>query len=244
MIFATNELKKTIWFSSGTPTFLLTQLEQRSFIPLNVDQMETMANTLTDSCSPEKLTIETLLYFAGYVTIKNYDPAREIIQLKYPNQEIASAMAREILPRMSQFSELQWQKTAFDLRDAFLAADFQLVKEIINIALGGLHHKLFTEKESFYQTVLLFMLQQGGFPVDVELPTNRGYIDLVVHGPQTIFIIELKLNRSAGQGLAQIKEKKYFQGLLAAKLPIYLVGINCDSDTRSVTGIVSEKLVL
>ncbi len=243
-LFAKNALNENIWFATGTPSFLMNQLEIRNFIPLNVDNMEILLSNLIDSCDPSKLTIETLLYFAGYVTIRSYDATRKIMQFRYPNLDVAAAMAREILPRMSNLSNLQWQKTALELREELLAANFEHVKEVINIALGGLHNKLFTEDESFYQTVLLFVLQQGGFLVDVELPTNRGYIDLVVHGPQVIFIIELKLNRTAGQGLAQIKAKKYFMGLLAAKLPIYLVGINCSSTTRSVTGIIGEKLEL
>ena len=243
MLFAEGELKSDIWFSSGTPTMLIKQLESKNFAPLSVEHLEILVSNLINSCEPGQLTVETLLYFAGYLTIKSYSVDRKIVQLRPPNLEVAQAMAQEILPRMSSFSKIQWQKIALEVRDALLAVDFERFQREMTIAFACIHHKLFTKDESFYQTVMAFTFQQAGLEVDVEPPTNIGYIDLVVYGPQAIFILELKLDRTAQQAINQIKEKKYFQGLLAKKKPIYLVGINCTSEVRNVTQIIGEKLV-
>lgn len=48
-----------------------------------------------------------------------------------------------------------------------------------------------------------------GFYVQVEYHTSRGRIDLVLQTQDYVYIMEFKLNGSADEALAQIREKGY-----------------------------------
>jgi hypothetical protein len=76
-------------------------------------------------------------------------------------------------------------------------------------------------------------------------------MDMVIELPTRIFIIELKFNKSAQEGMDQIKAKKYVQKYQVKGLPIVGVGINIalkgdgkptGSDNRYVFDVMWEQL--
>lgn len=241
-IFAANEFKIDIWFGTGTPTFLIKQLEQRNFEPLRIDNLEAQSSTLINSCEPEKISIETLLYFAGYVTIKSYDKIDKIFALRYPNSEIARAMAEEILPRMTEQRSILSKRASQIMRNAWLSGEYEQARQHLNTCLGLLHNKLYTSSESYFQTVIMFFFQMADMRIEVELGTNLGYADLVLWTKQGIFIIEIKMDRSASIAIEQIKARRYYQGLLAEQKPIFLVGMSCSSKERAIAQLTVVPL--
>ncbi len=101
-VFSSNEIVQNGWFRTGSPSFLIKQLELREFEPIQTEKLTIDPSILINSCRPESLTIETLLYFAGYVTIKEYVKEDRNLVLHLPNQEVSSALAKEIMPRMER----------------------------------------------------------------------------------------------------------------------------------------------
>ncbi len=47
-----------------------------------------------------------------------------------------------------------------------------------------------------------------------------------------VYIIELKVDKSAKEGLEQIKERRYYEGFASKKC--YLIGVNIDSQMRNI----------
>lgn len=73
-----------------------------------------------------------------------------------------------------------------------------------------------------------------GMYVDVEVRTPRGRVDMVMRTPTTLYIIELKLDKSAGAAMKQIDLRDYPSRFALCGLPVVKVGINFDSDKRTL----------
>lgn len=55
-----------------------------------------------------------------------------------------------------------------------------------------------------------------------------------------IFVLELKVNGNA-QALAQIKSQNYAESYRGQNKPIHLIGLNFNSESRRVDGVVVER---
>ena len=75
------------WFETGTPTFLVRYLKQGNYNLDNISRNDVSLETLTGSnyVSPAPIT---LMYQAGYLTIKDFNPDFFTYNLDYPNEEV------------------------------------------------------------------------------------------------------------------------------------------------------------
>ena len=103
------------------------------------------------------------------------------------------------------------------------------------------YHQMAGRDESFYHTVFYLMLSASGVDVLTEVLSSQGRLDIAVFFPDRIYIIELKCNQSGDEALAQIKEKNYARAYKAEGKEILLMGINFDTEKRSVTDWVHEN---
>jgi len=91
-----------------------------------------------------------------------------------------------------------------------------------------------TDYEGHYQQMLYIIFALFGMYVDVEVHTPRGRVDIVMRTKTTLYIIELKLNKSADAAMRQIDLKDYPSRFSLCSQPIVKVGINFDSDRRTI----------
>ena len=61
-----------------------------------------------------------------------------------------------------------------------------------------------------------------------------GRVDMVLQTKTTLYLFELKLNKSAEAALSQIDLKDYKSKFALCGLPIVQVGINFDSERRTI----------
>lgn len=77
-----------------------------------------------------------------------------------------------------------------------------------------------------------------------EFPTGKGFADIVYlpkkHSNKPAMIVELKYNETAESAIAQIKERKYIEGLKNYKEGILLVGINYDKTSKKHTCVIEK----
>lgn len=92
-----------------------------------------------------------------------------------------------------------------------------------------------TNYEGHYQQVLYIIFSLIGEFVDIGIRTPHGRIDMVLSTSTHIYIIELKLDKSAGEAMRQIDLKDYSQRFALRKLPIVKVGINFDSVKQTIS---------
>ena len=78
------------WFDSGTPTFLIRQMQHFRTDITVLDNLEVPV-TAFDKPTEAMTTALPLLYQSGYLTIKNYDSETSTYTLSIPNQEVRVA---------------------------------------------------------------------------------------------------------------------------------------------------------
>lgn len=94
---------RNYWFETGTPTFLIKLIKARNFALSQLDELQLEEIAFT-SYEIERLEILPLLFQTGYLTIKDYDPQRNVYTLGYPNYEVENSFTSWLL---SAFSEIE-----------------------------------------------------------------------------------------------------------------------------------------
>ena len=61
-----------------------------------------------------------------------------------------------------------------------------------------------TDYEGHYQSLLYTIFSLLGMYVDVEVHTPKGRVDIAMCAPTTLYVVELKLNKTADIALEQI----------------------------------------
>ena len=75
------------WFASGTPTFLIKQMQHFNTDITSLDSPDVPESSFDQPTENMKDAL-LLLYQSGYLTIKDYDPEGETYFLSIPNQEV------------------------------------------------------------------------------------------------------------------------------------------------------------
>ena len=89
--------------------------------------------------------------------------------------------------------------------------------------------------EGHYQQMLYVIFSLFGRYVEVEVHTPRGRVEVVMISSNTLYLFELKLNKDAATAIEQINLKDYASKFALCNLPIVKVGINFDSEQRTIT---------
>lgn len=91
-----------------------------------------------------------------------------------------------------------------------------------------------TDYESHYQSLLYTSFSLLGMYVDSEVRTPRGRVDVVLRTPTTLYVMELKLDKTADTAMQQIDLKNYPERFALCGLPVVKVGINFSSERHTL----------
>lgn len=229
------------WFSSGTPTYLINMLRQFGVLPTEIAPTEAVSSSFNAPTENMK-TITPLLYQSGYVTIKEYDPETRIYTLDIPNKEIKVGLFDNLLPNYVDGVSAERGNVAI-AKMALLIAKRNMdgALHLLQDFLGTVPYCNVTNYEGHYQQMLyiIFTLLTN-YLVDVEVHTPRGRVDIVLLTKTDLYVVELKLNKSAQAAMQQINLKNYRQRFALCGLPITKVGINFDSTQGTIEDWVIE----
>jgi len=90
-------------------------------------------------------------------------------------------------------------------------------------------------KEGHWQQMLYVIFSLLGATCDVEVHTPKGRVDLVARTASKLYLIEVKLNKSAEQAMEQIDLNEYDKRFALSGLPVVKVGVNFDQEERNIT---------
>ena len=233
LAFAKNRIG-SYWFESGTTTFLIELLRKYGNDFTDIKEVEASACDF-DAPTESATNIVPLLYQSGYLTIKAYNNEFDYYTLGIPNREVRIGLTRSLIPAYITPNTLVVNNTARRMAQL-------LAKEDIDGALTLLQQFLLTvpycneaNSEGHYQQVFYIILTLvTGYFTDVEIHTPRGRIDVVMNTGKTIYLFELKLNKSAEVAMQQINAKNYASKYSLNGLPVVKVGINFDAEKRTL----------
>ena len=230
------------WFASGTPTYLIEMLRKFDTLPSDISAMEAQSSEF-DAPTEGMVSIIPLLYQSGYVTIKDCEPDADLYTLGIPNMEVRIGLMKSLLPLYT---------TTMAGRGMTLAAKMSLAlrKDDLDVALELLQAYLLTvpycdnaNSEGHYQQMLyiIFSLLGQLNGLDVEVHTLTGRVDMVMTTPNTLYLFELKLNKSAEAAMKQINLKDYAKKFALCGLPVVKVGISFDPEKRTIGEWQTER---
>ena len=223
------------WFASGTPTYLINMLRKFSVLPTNIGKMYARASAF-DAPTENMHTITPLLYQSGYITIKDYDPMSQLYLLDLPNKEIKVGLFESLLPyyldgMYAEEGDVTIARMSVLIRQGDMDGALRLLQEF----LGTVPYCNNTNYEGHYQQVLFIIFTLlTHFVVDVEVHTPNGRVDIVMLTDDTLYLIELKLNKDANAAMQQINLKQYDKRFALCGKPIVKVGINFDAKKGNI----------
>jgi len=246
LLFISNEFEyRNYWFSTATPTFLLKLIEKNNYFLPNLEDI-IKNDSMLDSFDVDYIELETLMWQTGYLTIErtsiNYDETPKY-HLNIPNQEVRISLLGSIADFMTKIGNSTRLKG--NVYESLATADFRQLEKTLKSLFASIPYNLFTKNkmykyEGYYVSVFYSYIKALGIEIFGEDVTNKGRIDLTIKMPNSIIIVEFKVDGT--DALSQIKEKKYHEKYLDEKKPIYIVGIEFDTKERNISLVEFEEV--
>ncbi len=220
------------WFATGTPTFLVVVLQHTDY-PLDRLTTEEVDVRTMDSVDMMYSNPIPLLFQSGYLTIKDFDKEFQSYRLGFPNEEVERGFA--------QF--LATYYFAGGMNGSFTINNF--VKDVRNgniedfmTRLQALFadgdYQVMGKLEIYFQNTLSVIFKLMGLYVQVERHTSRGRMDVTIQTRDYIYIMELKVDKSADEALKQIEDKQYAAPFAADPRKLFKVGGCFGSESKGI----------
>ena len=231
------------WFDNATSSSLLKHLSRFPITcALNYDGVEVSENEFSIPCENAD-TPMPLLYQSGYLTIASYDRWAQRYELKIPNNEVRKGLIDCLMP-------IILKRTVADNNSVAAAMARALFKNNLSDALTALRsyiakipYDVITKeqwedkesREAFYQLLLYMAFSMLNSTVDTEVKSILGRADVVIKTKTDIFVLELKVDGTVENALAQIYDKGYAIPYEADGRKITKCGVTISSEKRNIT---------
>ena len=220
---------ENFWFQSGTPTFLVHELEKkyrqeeyRLFDP----ETFRVSRELLASFDVGTTPLPALMFQTGYLTIRDYDAERSLYSLGYPNSEVQDSMQKYLVSVFAQVSVGAVEEITSDLELALQKEDIEEAVSLLRRLFMHVPYQLHVKEEKFYHALLHMVCNVYGMRIISEQSISHGRIDLVVSLKNLIYVIEIKFNDSPEQALKQIEEMRYYEPFIKENKRIILLGLS------------------
>ena len=221
------------WFGSGTPTYLIKMLDKFGVKPSEIGRKQ-LKSSAFDAPTETMTDAVPLLYQSGYITIKDYNKMLDLYTLDIPNKEVRLGLMEGLLPyyvnNKTPEATTMVAYLFYDIQNGDMDAALHRLQEF----LSTIPYCDNTKFEGHYQQVFYIIFSLLGYYVDVEVRTPRGRVDIVLRTRTTLYLMELKLNKSAGEAMEQIDLKNYPERFALCGLPIVKVAVSFDSERCTI----------
>ena len=222
------------WFGSGTPSFLLKLLDKYHVNLASLEGQEAVLNSF-DQSTEEMTDALPLLYQSGYLTIKKYDPMFREYTLGIPNKEVRDGLLNSLIPHYVNPRRSDNDAFLLGFCKAVYRNDIEAALEHMRTYMATIPYDLENHSEKHYQTIFYLMFSFLNIYIRTEVKSAIGRADAVMHMQDTIYVFELKVDKSAEKALAQIDEKGYMLPYHAEGKRLVKVGISFDSTQRTIS---------
>ena len=181
-----------------------------------------------------------LFFQSGYLTIKDYSPEFRSYRLGFPNEEVEEGFAQF----MTAYYYNGYMGSNFSVRNFVQEVERGEVESFLNrlqafYADGD--YQLTGKLEVYFQNSLLMLFKLMGFYVQVERHTSRGRMDVTIQTRDYIYILELKVDKTAEEALQQIEDKQYAAPFAADPRKLFKIGVCFSSTDKGIAEWKIEK---
>lgn len=223
------------WFDTGTPSFLIQMLRKFN---TDIRQLEGSIAKANDFDAPAEnmRSVLPLFYQSGYLTIKDYSRMGDIYTLDIPNHEVRMGLLHSLAPYYICDDALRTSSAIIKATMGILTGHLEDALQIYQTFLSTIPYAENASSEGHYQTLLyvLFSLLGEAPDLHTEVRTATGRIDMVLATKTDIYVMELKMDKTAQEALNQIDEKGYLIPFTADHRTLHKVGIAFSTKTRTI----------
>lgn len=94
----------------------------------------------------------------------------------------------------------------------------------LETSFAQIPYTIYPKKEDYYHSIFFLIMNLIGAEIQVEVLIDKGRIDGVLEFYEFIYIIEFKTG-NAGEGINQIKNKKYYQKYQNSEKELILLSV-------------------
>ncbi len=225
------------WINSGTPTLLEQQLK-RFDVDLNkLLGVKCVQRQLVgfDFDNPNPVA---LFYQTGYLTIKDYSDG--FYTLGLPNEEVREGFLGYLLPRYAHIedgTEFFVYKFVDELRHGKVDDFMRRMQSLF----ASVPYQMELDSERNFHNVMLMLVMLLGIKVKAEYSTSAGRIDMLLETDKYVYVIELKIDKTAREALDQINSKNYVLAFSANGRQVVKIGVNFSTQSRTITDWAVEN---
>ena len=226
------------WSSTGRPSSLMNCLKRWDMLAIDPERTKRVTERAFDVTNLADLKPIGMLFQTGYLTIKDYSTG--LYTLGVPDDEVRQDL-NLLLAGLAADQDSVWAATlGASLRCAEWDDFFIGLKSLYAaMAYGPTEGRV---HENSYARCLSFLLAGSGFRFTMEDVQANGRADIVASHVNGVYIFELKVGESVDKAFTQLCEKKYAAPYLASGLPIYLIGLSFDPQTRHLVDYGVKEL--
>lgn len=231
------------WFESATMTGLIEHLKRYpEFNPLDYDGVELALEAFNSPCESARTPIP-LLYQSGYLTIDSYDREEQMYNLHFPNLEVRNGMVNGLTNYLMDADELERDAAIVAMSRAVKRGDLSAALQQMRSWIASLPYDIITKKEwmrkkkqeAFYKLIIYTVFSLLNSRVDTEVKSILGRADVVIQTKNDVFVLELKVDDTVDNALAQIDSKGYAIAYQADGRKVTKCGVSIASEARNIT---------
>ena len=227
------------WFQSGTPEFLVRRIQESgAFLPEMFD--ETVEERTLSASDISKTSPTALMYQPGYLTIKRAE-GHDLFRLGIPNLEVRRGLFENLAEYFFDKDDIKVTNNMRRVRNLLEEKKKDEAMERLQTFMASIPYEMSQRAtELHYENNLFIIFVLIGVDAKPEWHTSRGRIDLLLRMRNYIYIIELKLDGTPEEALAQIREKDYVRQFAGDPRPVVRLGVTFSTETRNIAAWQAE----
>jgi len=204
----------SFWYASGSPKFLMDLIKKNPRAYTNLKKLK-MSEYMFDSADIERLSIESLLFQSGYLTIKEVLPTTGSPEylLDLPNFEVREAFNMHVLTALSESSDVNAGQARREIYTALSSGDLQKMLDVLKGLFASIPYQLHIDLEAYYHSIFFAVMSVLGFDMDVEVSVSKGRVDAILEINNKVYIMEFKYKDCAPEASSEYKEKLFKMAL-------------------------------
>ncbi|MBR2199245.1 MAG: AAA family ATPase [Bacteroidales bacterium] len=233
------------WYDTGTPTILMKRIKNTVFDITKLKNDIEIGEDELEHYKDDELTtdIVPLLYYSGYLTIKNFIDEERLYILGFPDYEVETSffksLARYFYGSPDSETGFKYSKFLSDFRTGDVESVIERMKALF-CALPYAHDKSLKFVERDFQNVIYLVFSILGEYIISEAHLSKGRADSILINKEYVYIFEFKIDQDAQTALNQINVKNYAGRFKMDDRKIVKVGVSFSSDEKNIVDWKAE----
>ncbi|MGM9799869.1 MAG: PD-(D/E)XK nuclease domain-containing protein, partial [Muribaculaceae bacterium] len=230
------------WFESGTMSSLVEHLKHFDIKDaLEYDGVDVSDDEFNISCENAPTPLP-LLYQSGYLSIDKYCRETGIYTLHFPNLEVRNGMVRGLMPLILRQTPREYNSMLIKMVTSLYQGNLSDALLAIRAYIAKIPYDIITKeewedkesREGFYKLLIYMVFSILQARVDTEVKSILGRADVVIQTKNDVFVLELKVDKSVDEALAQIDSKEYAIQYTADGRKVTKCGVMISTEARNI----------